>query len=155
SLLVVEDLDVVEPFLLRLGVASESLSELELERREPALHGSVVNAVAAAAHAARDPVRSENLLVVLARVGTSLIRVVQQARLRAEATPAQSHLERLDYEMPVVDGAQRPADDGTREQVDDRGEEQPARFADDQLRRVADPALVRRRRFELAIEQVG
>src|SRR4029079_16096364 len=56
-LLVVEDLDVVEEVLLGLGVALEPLAELELQRREPALHRSVVVAVATPAHAALDAVR--------------------------------------------------------------------------------------------------
>src|SRR5205814_2578889 len=47
SALVVEGLDVIEGLLLRLGVALESLSELGLECREPALHCRVVVAVPA------------------------------------------------------------------------------------------------------------
>jgi hypothetical protein len=49
SLLVLKDLDVIDGSLLRLAVALEMLTELGLERREPALRRSVVVAVAAVA----------------------------------------------------------------------------------------------------------
>src|SRR3954469_6923898 len=59
----------------------EAFAELRLERRKPALHGSIVVAVAAPAHAALDPMCREDPLVVLARVGAALVRVVEQAGL--------------------------------------------------------------------------
>ena len=57
--------------------------------------------------------------------------------------------------MPVIDGAERPADDEARVQVEDRREIQLRAAADHQLRGVADPALIRSRRGELAIEDIG
>ena len=110
--------------LLGLAVTLEALAELELQRREPALHHRVVVAVAAAAHAAGDAVRGERLSVVLARVGAALVGVMQQARVGA--APSQRLLERSTRQVPIVDRAHRPADDEPRVQVEDRREVQPA-----------------------------
>src|SRR5690606_31572399 len=52
------------------GVAVEALAQLRLQRREPALHRRVVEAVGAPAHAAGDALGREHLLVVLARHST-------------------------------------------------------------------------------------
>ena len=141
ALLVVEDLDVVEELLLGVRVALESLAELGLQRREPALGHGVVVAVPATAHAARDSVSTEDVLVVLARVGAALIGVVHQPGI---GTPtSQRHLECPNHELPIVDGGERPTDDEARVQVDDGGQEDAAALADSQLGGVADPALIR------------
>jgi len=77
TVLIVEELDIVERSLPRLAIAFEPLTYLELERREPTLHWSIVEAIPSSAHAARDAVRPENLLIVLAGVRASPIRVKQ------------------------------------------------------------------------------
>ena len=98
-------------------------------------------AVAAAAHAAGDTVRGEPALVVLARVGAALVRMVEQARLRTP--PLHGHLECADGEVATVDGADRPADHAAREQVGDRRDEEFGPRPDDKLRGIADPVLIR------------
>src|SRR5262249_2510976 len=69
TLLVVEHLNVVEQLLLGRRIALEALAELALQRGVPALHRRVVVAVTSSAHAARDTVVGEDVLVVVARVG--------------------------------------------------------------------------------------
>src|SRR5712692_9679489 len=150
--LVIEHFDVVEQLHLGIPVTFETLPKLALHRREEALHDRVVVAVAAPTHAARDAVLPEHCLIVLARVGASLVRVVQQAGIGA--TPLQRHLERFDRQVPVVDGADRPAHDEAREQVKNRGQVELAAGPDQQLRRVAYPTLVGRLRLELAVQEV-
>ena len=66
------------------------------------------------------PCASRQRLVVLARVGAALVGVMQQPGLGAAAL--QRHLERLDRQVPIVDGADGPADDEPREQIEDRRE---------------------------------
>ena len=81
--LVIEHLDVVEQLRLRVGVARKAFADFALEfRRERFRHGVVV-AVAPAAHAAGDAVCGRYVLVVVARVGRALSRVMEQAGLRA------------------------------------------------------------------------
>lgn len=79
-----------------------------------------VVAIAAAAHAARDAPCLEDHLVVLARVRTALIRVVEQPGIGAPAL--QCPFERLDRQVPVVDRTDGPADYESRVQVEDRGQ---------------------------------
>src|SRR3954451_8946684 len=151
--LVIEHFDVVEQLHLRVAATLEVLAELELDRGEERFHDGVVVAIATTTHAAHDPVCGEPPLIVLARIGAALVRVVQQPSL---GTPAlDRHLERLDREMPVVDRAHGPADDIPRVQIQDRGDEQLRAAADEKLRRVADPALIRPARGELPIQHVA
>src|SRR5438094_1877919 len=98
--LVIEHFDVIEQCHLRVATAVEPIGELRLDCREEALHHRVVVAVAAAAHAADDAARVEDGLIILARVGTALVRVMEQTDLGAPAF--EGHLERLEGQMPVV-----------------------------------------------------
>src|SRR4029453_236356 len=106
-LLVVEDLDVIEQRVLRLAMALEPFSELELQRREPAFHYGVVVALAATTHAAGDAAGSQGIPVVLARIGAALVRVVHQSAF--VSPPSQRLLKRSARQMPVIHGAYRPA----------------------------------------------
>lgn len=54
SFLIVEHLDVIEEFLLGLSKRVESFAKLRFERRKPAFHSCIVDAVASSAHADRD-----------------------------------------------------------------------------------------------------
>src|SRR6476661_7327005 len=78
---VVEDLQVLEEIRAGLGTRCPGALryELDLQCREETFRHRVVPAVAAAAHAAHDPVCSEVSLIVRARVLTSTIGVVEQA----------------------------------------------------------------------------
>ena len=91
--------------------------------------------------------------IVFAGVGAALVGVVQQARLRA--APLQRHVERPQREMPVVDGAQRPADDEARVEIQDGREIELGAAGDDELARVADPALIGPLGRELPVEDIG
>jgi hypothetical protein len=55
-----------------------------------------------ATHAAHEAARLEHALVVGAGVRAALIEVVQQARRRP--APAERPVERLERQMPVIDG---------------------------------------------------
>ena len=94
AVLVIEDLDEIEELRLRIRGAIELLTELDFERAVPALHGGVVETVAAPTHAAGDASLLEHLLIVLARVGASLIRVVKKPGTGASA--AQCHVQGLE-----------------------------------------------------------
>ena len=105
---------------------------------EPALHRGVVVAVAPAAHTAGDAAGLEHGLVVLARVGAALIRMMQQPGGRTP-TP-QRHLEGSEREVAVVRRAECPSDAEAREQVHDGSQvEWPA--GDQQLRVAFIPML--------------
>ena len=151
--LVIDHFDVIEQLHLRVPIAVEVFAELALDRREEALHHRVVPAVASPAHAARDSVRFEQFSIIFARVGASLVGVMQQTRLGTP--PLQRHLERLDRYVSIVDGADRPPDDESREQIQNRSEVKLAAAADYHLRRVADPSLIRSFSFELPVEKIG
>ena len=73
--------------------------------------GTVV-AIAPATHAADDAARVEEVLVVLARVRAALVGVMQEPEVGAPAL--QGHLKRLDGQVAVIDGTERPADDERR-----------------------------------------
>ena len=96
--------------------------------------------------------RLEDCLVVLARVGAALIRVVEEPGRGASTT--ERHVERPDGEVPIVDSAQGPTHDEARVQVEDRSQVDPAARRDE-LRGVPNPPLVRPRRGELPAEEIG
>ncbi len=75
--------------------------------------------------------------------------MVQQAGVGAASL--QRHLERLDGQMTVVDGAHGPSHDEPGEQIKNRREVELPGPADDELRRVADPPLIRRVRLKLPV----
>ena len=92
--LVVERLDVVEEFHLRFAEAGKPIRQFSLQRREEALHDGIVVAIAASTHTARDALGVEDVLVVLAGVGTPLIGMMEEPRVRAASL--ERHLERPD-----------------------------------------------------------
>src|SRR3954470_24777672 len=97
--------------------------------------------VAATAHATGDPGGREPVLIVVTRVRRSLVGVMEQPEARCPAL--QRHLERLDREMAIVDGADGPADDEPGKQVQDHREVRLALLTDAELARVTDPPLIR------------
>ena len=113
--LIVEDLDVVEQFHLCRAVAFKPFTDFALHRRKEALDHGVVVAVAAPAHAARDSVEVQHRSIVFARVGASLVGVMQEPAFRA--APLQRHLEGFDGHVPVVNRADRPTHDESRKQI--------------------------------------
>src|SRR6478735_9753294 len=82
---VVVVLDVVADGVVRFGARFESAAvyELFLECREEALRDSVVVAVAGRAHAAARAVLVEHAAVLLARVLTTAVGMVDEPRLRS------------------------------------------------------------------------
>jgi hypothetical protein len=73
----------------------------------------------------------ETRAIVLARVRAALVRVMEQARLRASSF--QGHVQRAERQVPIVDRAQRPADHESRVEVEDRREIELAARANDEL----------------------
>src|SRR6185369_3800726 len=151
SLLVVEHLDVVEQRVLGLAVTLEPLSELELQRREPALHHGVVVALATPAHAAGDATSSQGLPVVLARIGAALVGVVKQSALRS--APSQCLLQRPTRQMAVIHRADCPAHDDPGIEIQDRGKVELA-VSRQELRRVSDPTTIGCFGLEVSGEQI-
>jgi len=80
TLPIVEDFDVFEHGRLRLlaGAEADLVDVLGLERGEEALHGRVIEAVAAAAHGLRDAVPLQHRPVGLGRVLHAAVAVVDQ-----------------------------------------------------------------------------
>src|SRR5690606_37379111 len=150
---VVEVVEVVCDDTARMLEVGEdaTLDALVLERREEALGGGVVPAVALAAHAAGDPVSVELRDVVARAVGASTVGVMQKARLGAPASARL--LKRREREVRVVVLAQRPAHHAACVEVDDAGEKHPA-AEHRQGRDVRYPDLVGLRRNEIAVDQV-
>jgi hypothetical protein len=92
TLLVIEHLDIVEQLLCGEGARFEALTQLDLERREPALHCRIVVAVALSIHAAGDAALLESATIVLPRIRGALVRVVEQPQIWSAS--AQRHFER-------------------------------------------------------------
>src|SRR5262245_2913509 len=92
TLPVVEHLDVLEDRqTCRLTSRKPApMNQLELERREEALHHRVVPAVPASAHAAHDAASSQRVLVDLARVLRPAVRVMVQTSFGC--APEQRHV---------------------------------------------------------------
>jgi len=80
--------------------------------------------------------------------------VVEETRVGAAT--AEDHVQRLQHQMAVVDGAHRPPDDEPREEVEDRCQvELGAALADAQFGGVAHPPLIGRFRLELRSRRFG
>jgi len=95
--LVIKHLDVVEQSYLCIAATVKPIGELRFHRREEAFHHGVVVAVATAAHTARDAVRVESPLVVLARVWAAPVGMMEQSYV---GTPSlQRHVQRLQRQM--------------------------------------------------------
>ena len=129
--LVVEDLNVVEQRHLGVAATVEVFPELVLDRGEPTLHHGVVVAIPATAHAAGHPMRRDDPLVILARIRTPLVGVMQETRGRL--TAFQGHPQCLDDEMAIVDGTDGPADEEPRVEVEDRRQVERTTAANDEL----------------------
>ena len=110
-----------------------------------------VVAIVAAAHRARDAVRFEHALIVLAGVRETLVGMVQQTRLGT--APLQRHLQGLQRQVAVIHGADRPADDN-REYRSRIAARYSLPFSPIANSVVSPTPLIRRRRRELAVEQI-
>ncbi len=125
---------------------------LRLERGEEALHGRVVQAVAAAAHGLGDAVPLQHRAVRLGRVLHAAVTVVDQPARRV--MPLDGHDQGVDAQPGLEMVRHGPADDLARGHVLDRGQIQEA-FAGRDVRDVGQPDLVRPFRDEVPRQQVG
>src|SRR6266851_8731489 len=107
--LIVKRFEVFKERTLRLVTRFESIAELDLHRREKRFHHRVVETIAAAAHAARDAMGFENRLVILTRIWTPAVGVMQEATLGAPTL--QRHLQRRDRQVSIVRRADGPPHD--------------------------------------------
>src|ERR1700730_8061263 len=104
--LIVKRFEVFKERTLRLVTRLESIAELDLRRREKRFHHRVVETITATTHTARDVMGLQDRLVVLTgAIRTAAIGVMQQSRLGAPTL--QRHLERLDHQVAILDGADR------------------------------------------------
>ena len=112
SPLVIEHFDEVEQGHLRVAAALEVLTLLAFHSREEAFHHRVVVTIPAPAHAAGDAMIGEDGLVILARVRAALVRVMQQAGLRAATLERQldNIALRLNTRPRMTLGYRTPAD---------------------------------------------
>lgn len=151
---IVEPFHVIEhigPRLVPRGVPSAA-RPFRLQRREEALHGGVVPAVAAPAHATDNAVVAQQALEVLAGVLAALVRVVQQ--LVRPAAPPQRHQQGVSHQLRRHRGTHRPADDAPRVQVQHCRHEEPA-FRRPEVGEVGHPFAVWRIGLELPLQHVG
>src|SRR5215510_8757065 len=116
---VVESFDVLEHRATGLdpGLPPAGVNQFDFERSEETLRHRVVPAVAAAAHAAPDPVQRQQLLVVVAGVLAATIRMMQQPWCRLALSERGPQC--LQREAALEPLAQRPADHPAREQIQD------------------------------------
>src|SRR2546427_7871007 len=82
SPVVIEHFDVIEQLHLGFTAAREAIGGLALHAREETLHHRVVVTIAATAHAAGDPVRLQDGLIILAGVRAALVGVMEQPHVR-------------------------------------------------------------------------
>jgi len=125
--------------------------QLLLQAGEERLHRRVVPAIRPPAHAAVDPLASQDPAVVLAGVLAAAVGEGHQALSRQASR--HGHLQRIDHQTAVDPLAHRPADDPPRVQVLHGRQVQPA-FKGRDLCDVGRPGLVGRPRLELAIHDV-
>jgi hypothetical protein len=97
--LVIEHFEVVEQLHLGLSAALEPIGQLGLDRREERFHHGVVVAITFATHTARDAVRVQHPLVILTRVGASLVGVMQQPDIGT--APLECHAQRFEVGSSV------------------------------------------------------
>lgn len=124
---VVIGLDVFEHISLRVfprGITG-SLSLFDLQGVKEAFHRRVVVAVPLAAHAAKEAVLGQQLLVVVRGLLATPIRVDDQPCLWP--TSSHGHSQSLYHQVTGDSLRHRPADHCTGVQVQDDGQVQPAR----------------------------
>jgi hypothetical protein len=79
--------------------------------------------------------------------------MMQQPRLGT--APPHGHLERLQRQPPIVDGADGPPGHEPGLEIENHRQIQLGVLADHELGGVAHPALIRCRRREIAVEDIG
>jgi len=122
-----------------------------LESPEEAFDHGVVKAIADATHADSRLDPSEVILVGLAGILGSLVRMMQQAI--AGASAPNRHLQRIFDQAALHVLGHRPPDNSSAEQVQNSGQVQPALTRVD-VRDVRNPLLVRPLRSEVLGQQV-
>ena len=135
----------------RVGVVLV-VDALGLERREEALGDGVVLAVALAAHARDDAALGERGAVVVARVGAAAVGVVHETGDADAAADGVVERRQGRGRRSLVRSSPSRRRDARRGRAGRPGYSQPCAGRD--VRHVADPGLVRRRRLEVAVEEV-
>ena len=150
---VVEPLDVVEHVRAGLfpGPVDLAAGSLRLQGREEALHGRVVPALPAPAHAAGDALGLEQLLELVTGVLAALVRVVHQGA--GFAAPPQGHEQGVADHLGLHGVAHGPTHDTPRVQVHDRCGIQQA-FCRPDVGEVRCPLLVRPIGLEVPLQVV-
>src|SRR4051794_22739093 len=122
ALPIVEDFDVVEHRRLRLlaDVEADLVDVLRLEGGEEALHGRIIEAVAAPAHGLGDTVPLQHGAVGLGGVLHATVAMVEQPRWRVMVL--EGHDQRVDAEPGLQVVRHGPADDLARGHVLDGGQ---------------------------------
>ena len=116
---IVKIIDVVHnlgacQFGRQLGVIE---GQFAFERAEEGLRNSIIPAVFSSAHAANDPTGIQRGLIIIAGVGTPLVRVVEETDV--ESTTLDCCIQCCECQLSVVVATQLIAHHPTREQIQD------------------------------------
>jgi len=113
ALCVVEPLDVVEHVGAAFisGSLNASVQPFGFQRGEEALHGGIIPAVPALAHAAHDPGVGQQHLELLTGVLAALVGVMQD--LARPASPMQRHHQGVGHHLRRHAGLHGPTDDAS------------------------------------------
>jgi hypothetical protein len=151
---VVERFDVVEQIGLRHGRCTKAgaMHPLILQTVEEGIRGRVVPAITLAAHARDHPVLFQPRLEGVARILTSPVGVMDQARRRLLTEPRHGR-QRINGDVRRHPRLDRPADDFPVEQIKDHGQIQPILVGPD-VGYVSGPDLIQFRWREVPGQQV-
>src|SRR5215208_3653203 len=141
----------IAPRLVARGPAA-LMNELDLEGVEEALHRGIVIAVPGPAHRGLHAGFGEKLSVFAGSILRTTIRVMDEPRARALALARHQESRRGEFRAQVV--PHRPAHHLAGREIEHSGEIEPT-LAGGHIGEICEPDLVRGRRYEALLDQVG
>lgn len=150
---IIEAVDVLKDggFGLASGLPCAPPDQLGLDRLEEGLDGSVIVAIALAAHRHLEPMLAQDLLIVVRTVLAAAIAVEDRASGRRPE--GDRHLQRPDRQIAFHAVADSPADHAAGMQVEDHSQIQPA-LAGPDIADVARPFPIGSICREVTVQQV-
>jgi hypothetical protein len=151
---IIKALNILKDDVLGLltGLKDKARHALPFEGAKETLHDGVIVTVALAAHTHANALGDEESLILLTRVLTAEIRMMQQISVRT--TTNQCHIQRLLDELLIGNGSHRPADNSPREQIQHRCQGEPS-FPGRDKGHVRDPLLIGCLGIKMAIQEIG